>query len=105
MAFTIKELGIKSVPMNMLNPIPGTPFENNRKLTAEDMARIVAVYRFILPDAYLRLAGGRGLMDDKGKMCFTSGANAAITGDMLTTSGISVETDKKMLAEIGFDLA
>lgn len=105
MAFTIKELDVKSVPMNMLNPIPGTPFENNKKLTAEDMARIVAVYRFILPDAFLRLAGGRGLMDDKGKLCFTSGANAAITGDMLTTSGISVETDKKMLAEIGYDFA
>jgi biotin synthase len=104
MAFTLRELGIKSVPVNMLNPIPGTPFEHNRKLTAEDMCRIVAVYRFILPDASIRLAGGRGLLGDKGKSCFQSGANAAISGDMLTTAGITVETDMKLLEELGYEV-
>ena len=44
MALTLRELGIKSVPVNMLNPIPGTPLGQNKKLTAEDMCRIVAVY-------------------------------------------------------------
>ena len=104
MALTLRELGIKSVPVNMLNPIPGTPFEGNKKLTNEDMRRIVAVYRFILPDASIRLAGGRGLMADKGSGCFTSGANAAISGDMLTTSGITVETDKALLRELGYEV-
>lgn len=104
MAFTLRELGIRSVPVNMLNPIPGTPLAHNRKLTEEDMRRIVAVYRFILPDASIRLAGGRGLLTDKGKSCFLSGANAAISGDMLTTAGITVETDKRMLAELGFQV-
>lgn len=103
MALTLRELGIKSVPVNMLNPIPGTPFENNRKLTEEDMRRIVAVYRFILPEASIRLAGGRGLLPDKGKSCFASGANAAISGDMLTTAGITTKTDMELLKELGYE--
>lgn len=104
MAFSLRELGIKSVPVNMLNPIPGTPFEKNDRLTDEDMRRIVAVYRFILPDASIRLAGGRGLLPDKGKGCFTSGANAAISGDMLTTAGITVRTDLALLNELGYEV-
>lgn len=105
MALTLRELGIRSVPVNMLNPIPGTPFENNVKLTEADMRRIVAVYRFILPSASIRLAGGRGLLSDKGKGCFTSGANAAISGDMLTTAGITVKTDLELLDELGYEAA
>lgn len=103
MAFSLRELGIKSVPVNMLNPIPGTPFGSNKKLTEEDMRRIVAVYRFILPTASIRLAGGRGLLPDKGKGCFVSGANAAISGDMLTTAGITTKTDMELLNELGYE--
>ncbi|MDE6938677.1 MAG: biotin synthase BioB, partial [Lachnospiraceae bacterium] len=102
MALTLRELGIRSVPVNMLNPIPGTPYEGNPRLTVDDMRRITAVYRFILPDAAIRLAGGRGLMEDKGEGCFRSGANAAISGDMLTTAGYSIETDMDMLDRIGY---
>ncbi|MGM9917113.1 biotin synthase BioB [Anaerotignum sp.] len=104
MALTLRELGIRSVPVNMLNPIPGTPFAQNKKLTSEDMCRIVAVYRFLLPDASIRLAGGRGLLADKGKSCFRSGANAAISGDMLTTAGITVATDMELLKELGYEV-
>ena len=102
LALKVRELGIRSMPVNMLNPIPGTPYENNRRLTEEDMRRIVAVFRFINPEASIRLAGGRGLLEDKGRSCFESGANAAISGDMLTTSGITIETDMKMLDELGY---
>lgn len=102
MALTLRELGIRSVPVNMLNAIPGTPLEKNERLTVEDMRRIVAVYRFLLPGAAIRLAGGRGLMGDKGEGCFCSGANAAISGDMLTTAGITVETDLAMLERLGY---
>ena len=102
MAFSLRELGINSIPVNMLNPIPGTPFENNEKLTTKDLQRIVAVYRFILPTASIRLAGGRGLLDDKGESCFVSGANATISGDMLTTAGITVETDIKLIDKLGY---
>lgn len=104
MALTLRELNVKSVPVNMLNPIPGTPLEQNRRLTGEDMCRIIAVYRFILPDASIRLAGGRGLLPDKGSGCFQSGANAAITGDMLTTAGITVGTDLELLQGLGYEV-
>lgn len=98
----VRSLGIKSIPINMLNPISGTPFENLNKLTNDEMCRIIAIARFINPDAYIRLAGGRGLLDDNGRKCFMSGANAAITGDMLTTTGTSIDSDKNMILELGF---
>jgi len=105
LAFRLQELGVNSVPVNMLNPIPGTPYEKNPRLTEEDMCRIVAVFRFILPGAFIRLAGGRGLMEDQGRRCFQSGANAAITGDMLTTAGITIQKDLEMLKELGYRVA
>ncbi|MFR8164856.1 MAG: biotin synthase BioB [Enterocloster sp.] len=101
MALSLRELGIRSVPVNMLNPIPGTPLGHLAPLTGDQMRRIVAVFRFLLPDAFIRLAGGRGLLPDKGRSCFLSGANAAISGDMLTTSGISTAADLQMLSELG----
>ena len=102
MALSLRDLGIESIPVNMLNPIPGTPMEKYESLTVKEMQRIIAVYRFILPKAFIRLAGGRGLMSDKGKACFMSGANAAISGDMLTTAGITVDKDKKLLEELDY---
>jgi biotin synthase len=104
MALTIRELGVKSIPVNVLNPIAGTPLENNRVLTNDELCRVVAVYRFIVPDGSIRLAGGRGLIGDKGVKCFKSGANAAISGDMLTTAGITVETDMELLKNMGYEV-
>lgn len=104
LALTLQNLGVNSVPINMLNPIPGTPYEKNPKLTEEDMRRIIAVFRFILPKSFIRLAGGRGLMEDQGRNCFRSGANAAITGDMLTTAGITIRRDMEMLKELGYQV-
>ena len=104
MAFSLRDLKIDSVPVNMLNPVKGTPLAENKKLTSDDLRRTIAVYRFILPRAYIRVAGGRGLLSDKGKGCFLSGANASISGDMLTTAGISIKTDIEMLEELGFKL-
>ena len=102
MAFELRNLEVDSVPINRLNPIPGTPYEHNEPLTDEQMQQIVAIYRFILPDLFIRLAGGRGLFADKGYACLQSGANAVISGDMLTTSGISIETDMEMIKSLGY---
>ena len=102
MVLTLRELGVLSIPVNMLNPIKGTPFENNKLLTNDEMCRIVAVFRFLIPNAAIRLAGGRGLLEDKGEKCFLSGANAAISGDMLTTSGITIKEDMELLEKIGY---
>lgn len=104
MALELRGLGIKSVPLNVLNPIKGTPLENNPILSEDEVCRISAVWRFILPDAKIRLAGGRGLFADKGERIFTSGANAAITGDMLTTSGITISEDMKLAAKLGYEV-
>lgn len=102
LALKLRELGISSVPLNVLHPVPGTPLEHQPMLQYDEIRRTVAMFRFLLPDAAIRLAGGRGLMPDKGKACFLSGANAAISGDMLTTSGITIENDLQMIAECGY---
>lgn len=104
MALTARSLGVKSVPVNVLNPIPGTPYEKNPILDEDEVRRVVAIFRFLIPEASIRLAGGRGLMADKGRRCFQSGANAAISGDMLTTAGITVQSDQAMLAELGYEV-
>lgn len=104
MVLTARELGVKSIPVNFLNPIPGTPYENRVPLDNEEACRCVALFRFLIPDASIRLAGGRGLLGDKGEACFLSGANAAISGDMLTTAGITVETDMELLRSSGFEV-
>lgn len=103
MVLTARDLGVKSIPVNFLNPIPGTPYANNIPLTRDEARRCVAVFRFLIPDGSIRLAGGRGLLGDHGESCFTSGANAAISGDMLTTAGITIETDLNLLKELGYE--
>lgn len=104
MVLSIRSLGVKSVPVNLLNPIPGTPFARNPVLTNDELRRTVAVFRFLIPDGSIRLAGGRGLLADKGEACFQSGANAAISGDMLTTSGYSFETDRELIRRLGYEV-
>ncbi|MCR5082367.1 MAG: biotin synthase BioB [Parasporobacterium sp.] len=104
MAFELKKLGIKSVPVNVLNPVKGTPLEGSEILKSGEIKKTIAIYRFILPDVFIRLAGGRGLMADKGEDFLKSGANASISGDMLTTAGISIESDIIMIRSLGFDI-
>lgn len=102
LALDIRELGIKSTPVNFLQPITGTALENQKPLSADEGLRILAIYRFILPDSAIRLAGGRNIFDDKGKAAFGSGANAAISGDMLTTLGTNIDDDMKLIYELGY---
>lgn len=105
MAFMVRDLGAVSIPVNMLSPIVGTPYEDNKVLGVDEMRRICAIYRFINPKAFIRLAGGRGLLKDKGRSCLQSGANALISGDMLTTAGITIERDLQMIKELGYYVA
>ena len=105
MAFTLSELNIDSIPINALTPIAGTPLEKTEVLTENDILRTVAIFRYINPTAYIRLAAGRNLMEGSGRAAFSAGANATITGDMLTTSGNDIRADMEMLTAMGFDLA
>lgn len=102
MALKLREINVKSVPVNVLNPIPNTPFGNNPVLSEDEVRKTIAIFRFILPDAFIRLAGGRALFEDKGKSIFKSGSNSAISGDMLTTSGISTKSDLEILKDLNF---
>ena len=104
MAFSLRELNVSSVPINVLNPIKGTPFENNKHLTHEEVIKTCSIFRFILPKSYIRLAGGRKLLKEGGKEAFVSGANATITGDMLTTAGLTIDSDMKTMKELGYSL-
>ena len=102
MAVSLSELGVKSIPINALMPIKGTPLENTERITAEDILRTVAMFRYIVPEADIRLAAGRNLMENCGAKAFLSGADATITGDMLTTSGNDIQGDIEMLNSMGF---
>ena len=104
MAFDLYDLEVKSIPLNVLCPIPGTPFGELAPLEEAEILRTIAIFRYINPDADVRLAAGRNRMSDSGKKAFLSGANAAITGDMLTTSGNKIAEDREMLTAMGLSV-
>lgn len=102
MAFELKRLQIDSIPLNMLNPIPGTPFANNKPLTPLEILRTFAVFRFVLPHALIRTAGGREVnLRDLQCLALNGGLNGIMVGGYLTTGGRSPETDKQMLKDLG----
>lgn len=103
MALSLSELEIFSIPLNALRPIPGTPLGNLPPLTEDEIVRTVAMFRYVNPTAYIRIAAGRAYFKDGGRRLFTSGANAAITGNMLTTVGNNIREDMQMFQELGFD--
>lgn len=72
MALTLAELDVESIPLNSLIPIKGTCYEDLPTLTEEEILRTVAMFRFINPTAYIRLAAGRTLMSNSGEKAFTS---------------------------------
>jgi biotin synthase len=104
MAIELRELGVNCIPVNILNPIGGTPLEEAEALSESEILRTIAVFRFILPQAHIRFAGGRSKLSDCGKKGFMSGANAALVGNLLTTVGNNVDEDKKMITELGYDI-
>ncbi|MCI6158564.1 MAG: biotin synthase BioB [Selenomonadaceae bacterium] len=101
MAVSLAELGIESIPVNALMPIPGTPLENQPLISSEDILRTVAIFRFINPTANIRLAAGRKRLPDNGATALQSGASASITGNMLTTTGTTIREDMAMLERLG----
>lgn len=101
MAISLAELGIQSIPINALMPIPGTPLEHRAQLDGRDILRTIAFFRFINPEANIRLAAGRKLLPENGATALLSGASASITGNMLTTSGSTIAEDMAMLQRLG----
>lgn len=102
MAVSLAEVGVDSIPINALMPIKGTPLENEKRLTEPEILRTIAFFRYINPEADIRLAAGRALLTGDGVKAFQSGASATITGNMLTTAACAtIRSDKKMLKEMG----
>jgi biotin synthase len=104
LAFALKELGANVVPINILNPIKGTPLENNPPLPPLEILKTIACFRFILPRQEIMIAGGRTVnLRDMQSMVFTAGASALMVGNYLTTLNQPVEKDLQMLKDLGLD--
>lgn len=101
MAISLSELNIKSIPINSLMAIPGTKLEGMPPLSSDDILRTIALFRFINPEADIRMAAGRKLMPENGATAFKAGASASITGNMLTTSGTTMKDDLEILKKLG----
>ena len=104
MALDLWELGVVSIPLNLLTPIPGTPLAQQPLLKDDEVCRSVAIFRLLNPTAWIRMAAGRRRFADGGKLLFRCGANAAITGDMLTTTGTGIAEDRTMFAQLGYQI-
>ncbi|MCL2789503.1 MAG: biotin synthase BioB [Desulfobulbus sp.] len=102
MAFELRELEVKSIPVNILTPIAGTPLAERSPLAVDEVLTTVALFRCINPDAVIRMAGGRQQMGTEQYRCFTAGANGAIVGNYLTTTGSSIANDLARLSALGF---
>ncbi|MFC1587596.1 biotin synthase BioB [Planctomycetota bacterium] len=105
MAFDLKTLNVSSVPLNFLVPVKGTRLEDAAELSALDVLKICALYRFVLPRQNIALCGGREhhLGDWQGMMLLT-GANGFMLGNYLTTTGRSVEDDLRLLEMLGWEI-
>ena len=101
MALSLAELHIMSIPINALMPIKGTGLEGRPRLSSAEILRTIAIFRYINPEANIRLAAGRKLLPENGATAFLHGASASITGNMLTTSGTTIKEDLAMLDKLG----
>ncbi|MGL1902305.1 MAG: biotin synthase BioB [Fibrobacterales bacterium] len=105
MAFEISELNIQSIPINVLNPMPGTPLQDAPPIEPEEALVTMAIFRFVNPRASIRFAGGRQTLNQEmQKLGLKAGINGALVGDHLTTIGSDVNQDKEMITTNGFDL-
>lgn len=104
MAFELRDLGVDMVPMNFLHPIQGTPLGDVGILKPMKILRIIALYRFILPKAHLKIAGGRVIgLGDMQSWMFYAGATSLLSGDYLTTTGRAVKEDMRMIKDLGLE--
>jgi biotin synthase len=107
LAFSLREVGANVVPINILNPIEGTPFgdaKTREAIEPMEVLKTIACFRFILPRQEIMIAGGRTVnLRDLQSMIFMAGASALMVGNYLTTLNQSVEKDLQMLRDLGLD--
>jgi biotin synthase len=104
LGLALRELGASVVPINILNPIKGTPFGDNPRLEPLEILKTIACFRFLLPKQEIMIAGGRTVnLRDLQSMIFMAGASALMVGNYLTTLNQPVEKDLQMLRDLGLD--
>ena len=102
LAFKLRELDVDSIPINILNPIAGTPLFGAEPLTPMEVLKTIAVFRLILPQKNIRIAGGREKnLRDLQCLCLLSGANGLLLGNYLTTLGRVPHEDIRMILDLG----
>jgi biotin synthase len=102
MAFALRELDPQCVPLNFLDPRPGTPLEGRSDLTPLECLRIIAIFRLVLPDKQIFVCGGRERnLGPLQRRMFEAGATGTMVGDYLTTKGEDAARDRQMIAEAG----
>jgi biotin synthase len=106
-AIALQEIGVSSLPVNVLNPVAGTPLGEHETalISTEDLIKTIAVYRFLHPSARVRLTGGRevNLASDEQHLPFQAGADGVLTGDYLTTEGQSPGDDIRIIERAGLE--
>lgn len=104
MAFTLKELDVDSIPMNILNPVKGTALEGQPQIPPLEILQCFAIFRLILPTKILRYAGGKEKnLGDLVPLGFLSGINGMLIGDYLTTKGRGASKDLSTVNELGLN--
>lgn len=102
LAMTLRDLDVDSVPLNFLNPRPGTPLGDRHELSAEDCLKIIALYRLVLPTKDLIVCGGRSVnLGERQGEIFRAGANGVMMGNYLTTAGREADVDLAMIESEG----
>jgi len=105
MAFTLRESGVDSVPINFLMPVPGTPLANVTPITPLEALHALALFRLILPSREIRVCGGRGnALGSLHPMIFFAGADGFMIGNYLTRTGLDPESDLRMLNDLGLSI-
>lgn len=100
LALTLRDLDVDSVPLNFLNPVPGTPLENRNDLSPMDCLRTIAMFRHILPDRKISVCGGRETnLREFQSWIFMAGASGMMIGNYLTTTGRNVDTDLQLIRD------
>ncbi|SEM92742.1 biotin synthase BioB [Lihuaxuella thermophila] len=103
-AYSLRELDADSIPVNFLNPIPGTPLEHRRDLDPRYCLKVLALFRFICPAKEIRVSGGREVNLRHLQPLSLYPANAIFVGDYLTTEGQAASLDHQMIEDLGFEI-
>lgn len=102
LAFTLKELDVDSIPVNVLNAVKGTALEGAEKLNPMEILQTFAIFRLILPTKIIRYAGGREHnLGELVPLGFLSGVNGMLIGNYLTTEGKGATQDLKTVTNLG----